>query len=208
MTAGCHLARSRRIHPCHVIAIGKHSSRGREASALPASDSAHSQRNAGAQAAEALDGRGTPPPPKANASHGRVGGGLDRRRLRHVLGMVAYDEGVRCGQARIARRSLDRTPKEIGRPGRFQMAARRRAKPPPALPPRPCATGTPAAKQAGNGAAGKKRPPISTPRTPIAPAPRSEPFAPTRGRKSHATAPRRSLRWRHDLNEAEKSSRA
>ena len=66
---------------------------------------------------------------------GEVGGGLFRRRLRHVLGIGGtYTKVPGAARARCAD-EFHRTPKEIAAvQARFQMAARRRAAPLPSLP--------------------------------------------------------------------------
>jgi hypothetical protein len=61
---------------------------------------------------------------------------------------VARIRRCQARPARVARMSLHRTPKEIAAvQARFQMAARRRNKPLPTLPSRPCPPGTPGAQR-------------------------------------------------------------
>ena len=205
---------------CHVVAIGEHTLRGREASALPTSDSAHSQRNDGAQAAEALDGPRHATSSKSTCVDRQGGSGLGSQarpaRRGRTLQTVRKPPDAAHEQAR-SKLTL-RSPRNPAVQAGFSPLG----KPESQAPTHPAAA-TMRARNARRNAAGKERRRHTTsrtqsrnanakrsnqPRTPIAPAPRSEPFAPTRGRKSHANAPRRYLRWRHDLNEPEKSSRA
>ncbi len=109
------------------------------------------QRADGAMAVEALDGpRHAMSPIKqcrqrqAGQGLGNAGGCATSLGIGGTYTKVPGEIGKRCAE------EFHRTPKEIGRPGRFQMAARRRAEPLPSLPQAITPPGTSDAKRLTN----------------------------------------------------------